>query len=603
MTDYTKMTVAELKDECKSRGLAVSGTKAVLIQRLEDDDGGAEEEPAPVAPPPKAAKKSAAAKPAKKAAAASKKRAASEMLEADEEEDDEPAPKAEEKAVAKPPPAKKGRGSAAKVDQYYRGAGKVYEDGSEIWDAMLMQVSISRNNNKYYVLQLLESPGGRYEVFTRWGRVDEPGQNKVIFSGPLAGAKAAFCKKFKDKTKNVWAPGIRDNFKAVGHDDEKYTLMDMADEEECAEPMLVDEEVPKAVAKRVAAKVRASTLAPQLQSLLSLCFSEDTITEQLEAMEIDTKKMPIGRISKAQLEKGRGVLEKIAKAIAGETKGDVNKLTSEFYQFVPHSFGRTRPLPLNTTEKLQAKFDMINTLTDMTVVQDLMAKEKKDAEATGEIDHPLDRQFKDLECSIDVVPRGSPEYDYVSKYFEATKESKLKLLEVFRVDRKGESERYAAHDDLENRKLLWHGTNIAVVVAILKTGLRIMPHSGGRVGRGIYHASENSKSSGYVRTAKKTGIMFINEVALGKSHEIDADDWSITKPPAGFDSVLAQGWTEPDPKQDIVVDIEGRKVAVPQGKVAKRTEWNKSRFSQSEYLVYKESQVRMRYMLRIEFPH
>ena len=46
--------------------------------------------------------------------------------------------------------------------------------------------------------------------------------------------------------------------------------------------------------------------------------------------------------------------------------------------------------------------------------------------------------------------------------------------------------------DLDNRKLLWHGTNVAVVAAILNSGLRIMPHSGGRVGKGIYLASENS---------------------------------------------------------------------------------------------------------------
>lgn len=45
--------------------------------------------------------------------------------------------------------------------------------------------------------------------------------------------------------------------------------------------------------------------------------------------------------------------------------------------------------------------------------------------------------------------------------------------------------------------MLWHGTNVAVVAAILKSGLRIMPHSGGRVGRGIYFASENAKSAGY----------------------------------------------------------------------------------------------------------
>lgn len=35
MTDYTKMKVAELKALCKERGFPVSGTKAVLISRLD----------------------------------------------------------------------------------------------------------------------------------------------------------------------------------------------------------------------------------------------------------------------------------------------------------------------------------------------------------------------------------------------------------------------------------------------------------------------------------------------------------------------------------------------------------------------------------------
>ena len=64
--------------------------------------------------------------------------------------------------------------------------------------------------------------------------------------------------------------------------------------------------------------------------------------------------------------------------------------------------------------------------------------------------------------------------------------------------------RFAAHDDLDNRKLLWHGTSVAVVAAILKSGLRIMPHSGGRVGKGIYFASENSKSAGYGTSSSVT---------------------------------------------------------------------------------------------------
>lgn len=60
-----------------------------------------------------------------------------------------------------------------------------------------------------------------------------------------------------------------------------------------------------------------------------------------------------------------------------------------------------------------------------------------------------------------------------------------------------QGDRFQAHSKLDNRRLLWHGTNVAVVAAILTSGLRIMPHSGGRVGKGIYFASENSKSVCY----------------------------------------------------------------------------------------------------------
>jgi hypothetical protein len=39
--------------------------------------------------------------------------------------------------------------------------------------------------------------------------------------------------------------------------------------------------------------------------------------------------------------------------------------------------------------------------------------------------------------------------------------------------------------------------------------------------------------------------MFLNEVVLGKEKDIYKDDHTLTKPPAGFDSVVAQGTQEP----------------------------------------------------------
>ena len=94
------------------------------------------------------------------------------------------------------------------------------------WDCMLNQTNIGQNNNKFYVIQMLQQ-GGWYRVWNRWGRVGEPGQN--VMKGPFSSEEAAaseFCKKFRDKTKNAWED--RDNFTPVKG---KYTLLEMDDEE------------------------------------------------------------------------------------------------------------------------------------------------------------------------------------------------------------------------------------------------------------------------------------------------------------------------------------------------------------------------------------
>lgn len=48
----------------------------------------------------------------------------------------------------------------------------VYCEGKEYWDAMLNQTNLKNNNNKFYILQLLQDngPGAHYSVWFRWGR-------------------------------------------------------------------------------------------------------------------------------------------------------------------------------------------------------------------------------------------------------------------------------------------------------------------------------------------------------------------------------------------------------------------------------------------------
>ena len=56
-----------------------------------------------------------------------------------------------------------------------------------------------------------------------------------------------------------------------------------------------------------------------------------------------------------------------------------------------------------------------------------------------------------------------------------------------------------------------------------------------------------------------------------------------------------------DPKKDTTIEIDGKTVVVPQGQPIHQPTFSNSSFSQSEYLVYKENQARIRYLLKLKF--
>lgn len=476
--------------------------------------------------------------------------------------------------------------------------GEIYED----YDCMLNQTNIGHNNNKFYIIQLIVQ-GGHYSCWNRWGRVGEVGQSKMTPCASLDAAQKDFEKKFKDKTKNNWAD--RENF--VEHAG-KYTMIEVqrGEEDEQEVEVTVKADTVDGQLQKVKKKVRPCSLDKPTQDLVSLLFNNDMFKDAMQTMNIDVKKMPLGKLSKQQIAKGFEALEEIDRSLQSNApRKNLEELSSRFYTIVPHNFGRMRPPVIDTAEVIQAKKDMLLVLADIELAQSLQANKVKEEEVLEqEVPHPLDEDYMLLKCELSLVPPSSKEFKIIKTYVDATGPTyrSLKILNIWKVNRDMEGSRFAAHSDLDNRRLLWHGTNVAVVAAILKSGLRIMPHSGGRVGRGIYFASENSKSAGYVAcTSKQIGIMFLNEVALGKEHHIIRDDGSLRAAPKGFDSVVARGHSEPDPACDKEIELDEKKVMVSQGKPIPVPKFKDSFFSQSEYLIYKESQCRIRYLLQLQF--
>ncbi|XP_034514286.1 protein mono-ADP-ribosyltransferase PARP3 isoform X3 [Ailuropoda melanoleuca] len=388
----------------------------------------------------------------------------------------------------------------------------------------LNQTNVGSNNNKLYIIQLLEE-GDRFACWNRWGRVGEVGQSKLSYFKLLEDAKKDFEKKFWDKTKNSWVE--RDHFVApiLG----KYTLIEVQGDDEAQEAV-------------VQAPLRLCPAAPAHPSPLPLGGwrpSEDRgaaraallprhshaearhqhlqqghVRECHDPHEPGCEEDAPGKLSKQQIARGFEALEALEVALRAPADGGLSleELSSHFYTVIPHNFGRNRPPPINSPELLQAKKDML------LVIRNYL-------EQTG----------NSYRCPA--------------------------LQHVWRVNREGVGDRFQAHSKLGNRRLLWHGTNVAVVAAILTSGLRIMPHSGGCVGKGIYFASENSKSAGYVTGmscgAHQIGYVFLGEMALGREHHITIDEPSLKQPPPGFDSVIAQGHTEPDPTQDTELELDG----------------------------------------------
>ena len=200
-------------------------------------------------------------------------------------------------------------------------------EGKLAWDAMLNQTNIQANNNKFYLLQLLQADSGKgYAVWMRWGRVGYKGQNSwTTYSGDLDRAKSDFKKKFSAKTGNVWEE--KEGFTKVAG---KYDLV-MMDYDATAKEEVGLSLAPVKEEESVA--VPESKLTGAVQELIKLISSLATMEQAVVEMEYDTRKAPLGKVTTEQIRSGYRALQAVSDAInAGQTGGESLLLAcNEFY--------------------------------------------------------------------------------------------------------------------------------------------------------------------------------------------------------------------------------------------------------------------------------
>ncbi|XP_066093274.1 poly [ADP-ribose] polymerase 1 [Saccopteryx bilineata] len=478
-------------------------------------------------------------------------------------------------------------GAAVDPDSGLEHSAHVLETGGKVFSATLGLVDIVKGTNSYYKLQLLEDDkGSRYWIFRSWGRVGTViGSNKLEQMPSKEEAVEHFVKLYEEKTGNAWHS---ESF--TKHPKKFYPLeIDYGQDEEAVKKLTVNPGT-------------KSKLPKPVQNLIKMIFDVESMKKAMVEYEIDLQKMPLGKLSKRQIQAAYSILSEVQQALSqGSSDAQILDLSNRFYTLIPHDFGMKKPPLLSNVDSVQAKVEMLDNLLDIEVAYSLLRGGSDDSSKD-----PIDVNYEKLKTDIKVVDKDSEEAKIIRKYVKNTHATThnaydLKVVEIFKIEREGESQRYKPFKQLHNRKLLWHGSRTTNFAGILSQGLRIAPPeapvTGYMFGKGIYFADMVSKSANYCRTSQgdQIGLILLGEVALGNMYELK-HALHISKLPKGKHSVKGLGKTTPDPSASITLDG----VEVPLG-TGIPSGVNDTCLLYNEYIVYDTAQVNLKYLLKLKF--
>ncbi len=111
------------------------------------------------------------------------------------------------------------------------------------------------------------------------------------------------------------------------------------------------------------------------------------------------KKMPLGKLSKRQIQSAYTVLTELQMEISGgKSASRILDASNRFFTLIPHDFGLNMPPVLDTEELITAKTQMLDSLLEIEVAYSLL---KQDEGVKGEKD-PLDVHYEKLRTDLEV---------------------------------------------------------------------------------------------------------------------------------------------------------------------------------------------------------
>lgn len=443
-----------------------------------------------------------------------------------------------------------------------------FPDDFEIVKKAVLQVTdLVKNNNKYYAIELhqaTENGKTTYRVYTHYGRTDDlvanpnAGMRECRFFQSLGEAETEYQKIYREKTSKAkgykevaLASSLIGSRKAqgtsVGEIDEK-TKARAAAKAAAQAPAPNTSTANGTAVPPVPLAPEPSKLSVGVQNLVRYLYDEaksnltKAVNVQITAEGIKT---PLGILTLGQIEKGEEILQAIYMTFQSKAKTKANKLkqlTGEFYTAIPHNIGRTRDaIAKHLIDNLAAIEEKQNTLQLMKDM--LQVNGESGAVLFRDV---VDEQYAALGCEISYIEPDSPQFkelaDYVIK--SQVKSKQIKVKNIFTLKRQPEWDNFTSH--IDNQRLLFHGSRIQNWVGILTRGI-LMPKivvslgvnrtDAGWLGNGIYFGDAACTSGCYTTPGKKkTRLMAIARVALGKMKDYTKITYGLNAPPEGYNS-------------------------------------------------------------------
>uniref|UniRef100_A0A6B2KWG6 Poly [ADP-ribose] polymerase n=1 Tax=Arcella intermedia TaxID=1963864 RepID=A0A6B2KWG6_9EUKA len=416
------------------------------------------------------------------------------------------------------------------------------QDFSLIYYKTLQWTDVSKNHNKYYVLEYHKGNPSGYRLASHYGRTDD------LVKKPGSGQKEYRFYESEEDAENAFAGLINEKTVVKGYRVVELVFSNVGSEK--LQSLGKEMHLGTLVEEKETGSEETSKLSGELQGLISLVYQEaaSLLSNSIGPAKITAHgiETPLGVVTLAQVEKGEGILQKLYEYFKeGKQQQHVNeikKLTNEFYTAIPHHIGRSRDAIASS---------VINSVQDFIQKEELLQLMKDLLTVTAETSHmkmsDLDMKYAALKCKIEHLKRDTQKYIEIHNYIVSSQvgDHVVDIENIYAISREQEAKNFRR--DLYNIKQLFHGSRASNIVGLLSRGIlmpKLVVSRGGKrtdeglLGHGIYFGDNITTATKYAaESSQGTRFALICNVALGSSIQYHETKIGLTDTPSGYHSV------------------------------------------------------------------